>query len=107
MRYYSTKKRGQVIVEDEFTIVDTDPRVKNFFEPTPEGYAKAYTDEGLPFNELIPDYVEPEKTAQQQMEDLEASITHRNYRGFVSGDQYAIDKISKVDAQIDILRAKL
>lgn len=54
MRYYSTQKRGQVTIEDEFTIADTDPRVKNFFEPTPGGYVKAYTDDGLPFNELIP-----------------------------------------------------
>lgn len=53
-RYYCTVKKGQVTVESETTIIDTDERVANFFEPTPESYRKAYTPDGLPFNELIP-----------------------------------------------------
>ncbi|MBL4795943.1 MAG: hypothetical protein JKY50_00865 [Oleispira sp.] len=106
-RYYSTQKRGQTTVADKFTIIDTDPSVKNFFEPTPEGYVKAYTDEGLPYNELISIYVAPEKTIQQQIDDLENSVTKRNYREFVLGNQKSIDKISKVEADIELLRAEL
>lgn len=53
-RFYCTEKKGQVTVESNTTIIDTDDRVKNFFEPTPDGYRKAYDVDGLPFNELIP-----------------------------------------------------
>jgi hypothetical protein len=53
-RYYCTIKRGQVTTPSDTTIVWDDERVKNFFEPTPDGYIKAYTIDGLPFNELIP-----------------------------------------------------
>lgn len=53
-RFYCTVKRGQVVVESGTTIIDTDDRVKNFFEPTPDGYRKAYNVDGLSFNELIP-----------------------------------------------------
>lgn len=53
-RYYCTDKRGQVTVESATTIIDTDERVANFFEPTPDGYRKAYDANGLPSNELIP-----------------------------------------------------
>ena len=38
---------------------------------------------------------------------LESSVTPRNYREFVMGNQYSIDKINKVEADIAILRAKL
>ncbi len=53
-RYYDTAKRGQAITPSETTIIDSDERVANFFQPTPDGYRKAYTSHGLPFNELIP-----------------------------------------------------
>jgi hypothetical protein len=49
----------------------------------------------------------PEKTIQQQIDELENSVTPRNYREFVLGVQYSIDKINKVDADIELLRAKL
>jgi len=42
-----------------------------------------------------------------QIEDLENSITPRNYREFVLGVKYSIDKINKVDAAIELLRAEL
>lgn len=71
-RYYSTKKRGQVINKDEFSIIDTDDRVKNFFEPTPSGYIKAYTVDGLPFNEIIPTV--ESKSTQKQIEEIEEKI---------------------------------
>jgi len=53
-RFYCTVKKGQVTVESNTTIPSTDEKVANFFKPTPEGYRKAYDDNGLPFNELIP-----------------------------------------------------
>ena len=53
-RFYCTIKKGQVIVKSNTTIIDTDERVKNFFEPTPDGHRKVYDADGLPSNELIP-----------------------------------------------------
>ena len=44
---------------------------------------------------------------QREIDDLENSITKRNYREFVMGNQYSIDKINQVEADIAILRAKL
>ncbi len=49
----------------------------------------------------------PERTIQQKIDDLENSVTPRNYREFVLGVQYSIDKINKVDAAIELLRAEL
>ena len=51
--------------------------------------------------------VPAEKSIQDQIEDLENTVTPRNYREFVMGNQYSIDKINKVEADIAILRAKL
>jgi len=48
-----------------------------------------------------------DKSIQQQIDDLENSVTKRNYREFVMGNQYSIDKINQVEADIVILRAKL
>jgi len=48
-----------------------------------------------------------EKTIQEKINELEKSVTKRNYREFVMGNQYSIDKINQVDADIVILRAKL
>jgi len=47
------------------------------------------------------------KPIQEQIDDLENSVTKRNYREFVMGNQYSIDKINQVEADIAILRAKL
>jgi len=47
------------------------------------------------------------KPIQEQIDDLENSVTPRNYRDFVLGNQYSIDKINQVEADIAILRAKL
>ena len=44
---------------------------------------------------------------QGQIEALESSVTPRNYRDFIMGNQYSIDKINKVESDIAILRAKL
>jgi len=59
-RYYCTDKKGQVVFRGELEdlpstyIKDDDTRVQNFFEPTPDGYRKVYTAEGIPSNEEIP-----------------------------------------------------
>lgn len=51
---------------------------------------------------------EPEtKSIQDQIDDLENTVTKRNYREFVMGNQYSIDKINQVDAEIAILRTKI
>lgn len=47
------------------------------------------------------------KSIQQKIYELENSVTPRNYREFVMGVEYSIDKINKVEADIAILRAKL
>jgi len=44
---------------------------------------------------------------QNQIDDLENSVTKRNYREFVMGNKYSIDKINQVEKEIAILRAKL
>jgi len=56
-----------------------------------------------------------EKTIQQQIDELEGSITERNKREYVKGLKYPTDerffysvkKIDKVDADIELLRAEL
>jgi len=67
--------------------------------PSPPGDARQKWDGNkfLPF----------EKSIQDQIDDLENSVTPRNYRDFVLGNQYSIDKINQVEADIAILRVKL
>ena len=57
----------------------------------------------------IDDVLNPQadKTIQQQIEELENSVTKRNYREFVMGNQVSIKKINEVDAAIELLRAEL
>ena len=48
-----------------------------------------------------------EKPIIEQIVDLEDSVTPRNYLEYLTGNQYSIDKINQVVADIAILRAKL
>ena len=57
--------------------------------------------------EWVIDKIKSEKSTQQKIDELENSVTPRNYREFVMGVQYSIDKINKVDADIELLRAEL
>ena len=47
------------------------------------------------------------KSIQQQVDDLESSVTTRNILDSLDGDEYAINEVKKVRAEIAILRAKL
>lgn len=49
-------------------------------------------------------YAEPEKTSDQLIAELEASVTPRNLRGAALGDDYALKKIKEVDDAIAKLR---
>jgi len=50
-------------------------------------------------------YLPYEKSIQDQIDELESSITKRSFREAFLGDQKAIDKIKLVDAQIGALRS--
>lgn len=49
----------------------------------------------------------PEPTVQEQIEALEAQITPRNLRNAIQGDEYALNKINSIEAEIELLRAKI
>ena len=68
-----------------------------------DSFYKQWVDDG---KEVDP-YVVPTPTAQEQIAELEASITARNMRGAVSGDAYALKVIADVDAAIAALRPEL
>ena len=46
-------------------------------------------------------------TVQEQIEALENTITARNIRSAIQGDEYALNKIAEVEAQIAELRKDL
>lgn len=46
-------------------------------------------------------------TIYEQIEALEKTITARNIRSAIQGDEYALDKIAEVEAQIEELRKQL
>ena len=46
-------------------------------------------------------------TIQEQIVALENSITARNLRAAIQGDEYALNKIAEVEAQIQQLREQL
>jgi hypothetical protein len=43
----------------------------------------------------------------EQIEELESQVTDRNIRSAMLGDQYALNKITQVEAQIEELRKQL
>lgn len=49
----------------------------------------------------------PQPTIQEQIVALEGSITARNLRAAIQGDEYALTKIAEVEAQIAELRKDL
>ena len=49
----------------------------------------------------------PEPTIQQRIEALEEQITDRNIRAAIIGDEFAINKITQIEAQIEELRKQL
>lgn len=53
--------------------------------------------------EILP-YVEPSPTIGQQIAELETTVTDRNIRAAMLGDQYAIDHLQSVEDQIAALR---
>ncbi len=61
--------------------------------------------EDAPVLPLTPDQIKD--GIKNEISMLENSVTPRNYREFVMGNQYSIDKINQVEADIAILRAKL
>ena len=44
---------------------------------------------------------------QEQIEALEAQITDRNLRGAILGDEWALNKVQEIEAQIAELRKQL
>ena len=49
----------------------------------------------------------PEPTIQQRIEALEDQITDRNVRAAILGDEFAINKITQIEAEIAELRRQL
>lgn len=49
----------------------------------------------------------PIPTIQEQIISLENTITARNIRNAIQGDEYALNKINEVEAQIQQLRGQL
>lgn len=46
----------------------------------------------------------PKEIIQAQIDELEAQITDRNVRGAILGDEYALNKLQTIEAQIAELR---
>lgn len=46
-------------------------------------------------------------TIQEQIEALESTITPRNLRAAIQGDEFALNKLATVEAQIEELRKQL
>ena len=94
MKYFKTEKG--VVVQ-----VICNPR--NGFKETNKNVVP-----GMLFDSGVFTTPEPApKSTKQKIDNLESSVTPRNYREFVMGVQYSIDKINKVDAAIELLRAEL
>ena len=51
--------------------------------------------------------IKPEPTIQDKILELEGQITARNLRSAIFGDEYAIEKIRTIEAEIEELRKQL
>ena len=80
MRYYDnieTPLTGKTFLEpNDNRVPQTDASVSAWFKPLPEGYQRAYSSDGLPFNELIPLPTKAELTANAT-QSAQATITNR------------------------------
>lgn len=61
-----------------------------------EWYVKGFAPQE-PHNDII----------KRKIEELEATITQRNLRSAIQGDEFALNKINKVEAEIEELRHQL
>lgn len=75
----------------DLEIKETNRPIENFeFADTPEYISK-----------------KEKEQAQKQIELLETTITARNLRAALQGDEFALNKIAEVEAQIEELRKQL
>ena len=51
--------------------------------------------------------IKPEPTIQDKILELESQITARNLRSAIFGDEYAIEKIRAIEAEIEELRKQM
>ena len=51
--------------------------------------------------------IKPDPTIQDKILELESQITARNLRSAIFGDEYAIEKIRAIEAEIEELRKQL
>lgn len=51
--------------------------------------------------------IKPEPTIQDRILELERQITARNLRSAIFGDEYAIEKIRTIEAEIEELRKQM
>lgn len=51
--------------------------------------------------------IKPEPTIKDRIIELESQITARNLRSAIRGDEYALNKINEIEAQIEELRKQL
>lgn len=75
----------------------------------PSDYTEMEVEQAYNGNWYIKGYApdKPAPTVQEQIVALENSITARNLRCAIQGDEYALNKISEVEAQIQQLREQL
>jgi len=88
MRFYDkieTPQSGKTfLVDDVNRIIQTDSRVRSWFESLPNGYSRAYTAEGLPFNELIP--LPTDEEILQQSKDIKLIQIEDTYTISITDD---------------------
>lgn len=100
---FASEKNGARCLEDYQDIR------KGAWVPTSnELYAQVETWlESNDWQEIPEGFFDVELTAQQQIDELEASISKRNEQEAILGDEYALNKIAEVRAQIAVLREQL
>lgn len=72
----------------------------------PSGYTEMEVEQAYNGNWYVKGYApaKPAPTIQEQIIALENTITARNIRSAIQGDEYALNKIAEVEAQIAELR---
>ena len=92
-----------ILLDDKNVVIQTQPNEQ-------EGFIKCdnYVVCGMLYDGDVFKAPEPEPASiQQQIDELEDSVTSRNIRGAIAGIQYDIDAINKINAEIAVLALEL
>lgn len=102
MRYLNiiTLRQTTEFIDDSTTIIDTDPRVENWFKPCLEGYTRELVGETYTFVEIPPE-------SEADIKEEEVAVKVQEAKTYLNDtDKYMTKDYDKDTTELEVLRAE-